>query len=230
MKYEIYCDESCWEALFDKDAHQYAVIGGIWIPAECRQQIKADIKSLKESYGLMGEMKWNKVCPSTISMYEDVINMFFNNDNIRFRAICIKTDEINNEKYNNGNGELGFYKFYFQLLHHWITWDNSYSIFLDYKINGNQHRVKELGRILKKTSSSDILNIQALPSNESLLIQLADVLTGATAYAYNSNDINKSSKQRIKELIEQRLNHRIQGTGVNETKFNIFNINLRKGW
>ena len=114
MKYEIYCDESCWEALFDKDAHQYAVIGGIWIPAECRQQIKADIKSLKESYGLMGEMKWNKVCPSTISMYEDVINMFFNNDNIRFRAICIKTDEINNEKYNNGNGKLRIYKKYIQ--------------------------------------------------------------------------------------------------------------------
>ena len=41
MKYEIYCDESCWEALYDKDSHQYASIGGIWIPAEKRQEMKA---------------------------------------------------------------------------------------------------------------------------------------------------------------------------------------------
>ena len=32
MNYEVYCDESCVEALFDKESHKYAVIGGVWIP------------------------------------------------------------------------------------------------------------------------------------------------------------------------------------------------------
>ena len=61
MKYEIYCDESCWEALYDKDSHQYASIGGVWIPAEKRQEVKALIGKLNTKYGLKGEMKWNHI-------------------------------------------------------------------------------------------------------------------------------------------------------------------------
>ena len=51
MNYEIYCDESCWEALYDKDSHLYAAIGGVWIPAEKRQEVKTYINNLKKKYG-----------------------------------------------------------------------------------------------------------------------------------------------------------------------------------
>ena len=50
MDYEIYCDESCIESLFDKDAHEYAVIGGIWLPSECRNEFKAEINDIKEKH------------------------------------------------------------------------------------------------------------------------------------------------------------------------------------
>lgn len=63
MKYEIYCDESCWEALYDKDSHHFAAIGGIWIPAEKRQEIKTYVGNLKIKYSLHGEMKWNHISP-----------------------------------------------------------------------------------------------------------------------------------------------------------------------
>ena len=52
MKYEIYCDESCWEALYDREAHQYVAIGGVWIPAEFRQEAKSIISNLKRDYEL----------------------------------------------------------------------------------------------------------------------------------------------------------------------------------
>lgn len=62
MKYEIYCDESCRETLNDKDSHHFAAIGGIWIPAEKRQEIKVYIGNLKTKYGLHGKItsgpKW----------------------------------------------------------------------------------------------------------------------------------------------------------------------------
>lgn len=48
MNYEVYCDESCVEAIFDKSSHKYAVIGGIWIPSESRNDIKAALNKLKE--------------------------------------------------------------------------------------------------------------------------------------------------------------------------------------
>ena len=77
MKYEIYCDESCWEALYDKAAHEYAAIGGIWIPAEERKPVKEKIMQLKNKYALYGEMKWNKICPKSFDLYRELIEMFF---------------------------------------------------------------------------------------------------------------------------------------------------------
>ena len=230
MKYEIYCDESCWEALYDKQSHKYASIGGVWIPAERRQIVKGLIAELKAKYGLYGEMKWNHICPKSVEMYKDLVNMFFDDDQMRFRAICIKASEVNHERFNAGNGELGFYKFYFQLIHHWMLMGNSYQVFVDFKTNGYRHRVKELGTILNHASTAELTQIQALPSDESVLIQLADVLTGAVSSAFNSNKLMSDSKQSIRELIESRLGHGIMGTWASEPKFNVFNINLRKDW
>lgn len=230
MKYEIYCDESCWEALYDKNSHLYAAIGGVWIPTEKRQDVKAHIGSLKNKYGLHGEMKWNHICPKSVEMYKELVNMFFDDEEIRFRAICIKAAEVNHERFNAGNGELGFYKFYFQLIHHWMLMGNSYQVFVDYKTNGYQHRVQELGAILNNASTAELTQIQALPSEESVLIQLADVLTGAVASSFNNRKMTSLAKQSIRDLIEHRMGHCIQGTSAGETKFNVFNINLRKDW
>lgn len=230
MKYEIYCDESGVEAFFDKNAHRYAVIGGIWIPAEERSSCKAKINSLKEKYGLMGEMKWKKVCPSSVNFYKDVIDYFFENTNIRFRAICIKAEQLNHEKYNLGKGELGFYKFYFQLLQHWLVWNNIYQIFVDYKVNGYPHRVFELGKILNNATSARVSQIQALPSEQSVLIQLADVLTGAVAATFNQEYKKGSAKEDILNVFSKHLGHTIKPTFVSEIKFNVFEIKLRQGW
>ena len=93
-----------------------------------------------------------------------------------------------------------------------------------------QHRVQELGAILNNTSTAQLTQIQALPSEESVLIQLADVMTGAVASAFNSQKSQSIAKQSIRELIEKRLGHGIQATPANEAKFNVFNINLRKDW
>lgn len=186
MNYEIYCDESCWEALCDKDSHLYAANGGAWITSEKRQEVKAYISDLKKKYGLHGEMKWNCICPKSVEMHKELVNFFFDDEQIRFRAICIKAAEVNHERFNAGNGELGFYKFYFQLIHHWMLMGNSYQVFVDYKTNGYQRRVKELGAILNNASTAELTQIQALPSEESVLIQLANVLTGAVASAFNN--------------------------------------------
>lgn len=230
MKYEIYCDESGVEALFDKDAHKYAVIGGIWIPAEERGLCKSKVISLKKKYGLMGEMKWNKVCPSSMDFYKEIVTSFFENENIRFRAICIKAEQLNHEKYNLGKGKLGFYKFYFQLLQHWLVWNNTYQIFVDYKVNGYPHRVYELGRILNNATSASVSQIQALPSEQSVLIQLADVLTGAVSASFNKEYRIGSAKEELLNVFNNHLGHAIKPTSVSEEKFNVFEIKLRQGW
>lgn len=230
MKYEIYCDESCVEGLFDKQAHPYAVIGGIWIPAEFRPTLKKEINNLKSKYNKNGEMKWNKIAPSSLAFYREVIDLFFRTYQIRFRAICVETQKVNHTVFNQGNGELGFYKFYFQLIHNWLITDNEYCLFLDHKINGYPHRVNDLKKILQYSTNANILQAQALPSEQSVLIQLADVLTGAVAASFNDELHDGSAKKEICSTIEAYIGHQIRSTAASEQKFNVFDINLRQGW
>lgn len=229
MKYEIYSDESCLEAIFDKDAHRYAVIGGVWIPASYRQELKQSINSIKEKYGIRGELKWNKVSPQYFNLYKEFIDLFIQSEYIRFRAIVVDASKINNEVFNDNNAELGFYKFYYQLIQHWLFDGNEYAIFLDHKINAYKSRVHELGRILNYATNAVITNVQALPSEESVIIQLADVLTGIVAAKFNSRTVSVA-KLALISRIEDFLGHEIAPTVKSENKFNVFNINLRQGW
>lgn len=230
MKYEAYCDESCLEAIFDKAAHKFAAIGSIWLPADMRDEIKMSIKAIKQKYNVMGELKWNKVTPKYLDMYKEMIDLFFNTYKIRFRAIVIESEVIDNERYNQSNGELGFYKFYYQLLNKWLYPGNEYSLFLDYKVNGYRQRLQELHRILNNAVMAKVTNVQALPSNESVLIQMADILTGVVSAKFN-REVTSEAKLALITYVESYLEQEIkESRSPKENKMNIFNINLRRGW
>lgn len=230
MNFEIYCDESGLEAINDKSAHKYCAIGGIWIPEQYRPILKEKLNSIKHEYNIYGELKWNKVSPLTIQCYKDVIDYFFSTPRIRFRAIIIESSKIDNNVYNNGDAELGFYKFYYQLINRWITENNEYRIFLDHKINANKDRVNELGKILQNSNiNADVKYAQAIHSHESVAIQLADILTGIVFAKFNKKTTSPAKLELI-ELVEKHLCKEIQETRRLEEKFNVFNINLRKGW
>jgi len=230
MKFEIYCDESGLEALTKKDAHRYMALGGIWLPAEYRPALKMSIKQIKEKHNVFGELKWNKVSPAYLNLYKEVIDFFLDSKELRFRVIIIESEIVDNITFNNTDAELGFYKFYYQLLHHWIFDFNSYFIYLDFKVNRNKGRLHELKKVLNNANlTSDIEHLQALPSHESTGIQLADVLTGMVSAKFN----NETTSQAKKELIlhvENRLRRKIGPTSKWEEKFNVFKINLRGGW
>lgn len=225
MNYEVYCDESGIEALFDKNAHKYTVIGGIWIPKEYRDQLKKDLNEIKHRFNVWGEIKWNKISPAYLDLYKEVISLFLKSPKIRFRAIIINSANVNHDKYNNGCGELGFYKFYYELIYHWLNPNNVYDIFVDYKVNGYKYRINELEKILRY--SNNVNRVQALPSHESVAIQLADILTGSVASKFNEETVSQA-KLEVRDCIEQYKP--IKPTSKGENKFNIFDIHLRKGW
>jgi hypothetical protein len=231
MDFEIFADESGLEALINKEAHTFCAIGGIWIPAENRLQLKEDLKAIKSKYGINGELKWQKLSPSFYNLYKDVIDYFFTTDFIRFRVILVEANLVDNVKFNNTDAELGFYKFYYQLLHHWIFDFNTYNIFLDHKVNRNKGRFKELERVLDNANlTSDIKQVQGLPSTEQLGIQLADVLTGLVASKMNGGVTSQAKLNLIKYVEDYYLKKVIAPTPKWEEKFNVFKINLKGGW
>jgi hypothetical protein len=230
MQFEVYCDESNPEVLIDRGANDFLVLGSLWMPADFRQQFKEDIANLKKKFGYCNEIKWNKVAPSTFEFYNALLVYFFTNKNLRFRALLAEADKIDLVKFHNGDGELSFYKFYYQLLNHWIFDYNEYSIFVDHKVNKDTNRVSKLQEVLSASNlTSKICNVQALPSKQSLGIQLADFLMGIVNGKFNAK-ISSLAKLDLLKNTESLLKHEIKPTYKYEEKFNIFKINLQGGW
>ena len=228
MKFEIYCDESCQDVFTSQRTKcQHMFIGGLWLPAEKRGTFKAELHSIREKHKIFSEIKWNKISASKIDFYTDLINYFFDkNDDLRFRCVVVEKSKVDLIKYHDSDAELGFYKFYYQLLHHWILDFNEYAIYLDIKTSRTRNRLKVLHQCLHNANlSSEIKILQALPSHENIFIQRTDLLLGAVNAKFNGQ-ISGNSKKKILECIENRLSHKITATSKGYTKFNIFKIDL----
>ncbi|MFH1855945.1 MAG: DUF3800 domain-containing protein [Candidatus Omnitrophota bacterium] len=228
MKYEIYCDESCQDVFTSQNSQcRYMFIGGLWLLADKRESLKDKFHAIRVKHKMFSEIKWNKVSASKVDFYIDLINYFFDkNNDTCFRCVVVEKSKVNLVKYHDADAELGFYKFYYQLLHHWILDFNTYAIYLDIKTSRVKNRLKILHQCLNRANlSSEIKILQALPSHENIFIQIADLLLGAVNAKFNGQ-VSGEAKQKIVECIESRLGHKITATSKGYPKFNIFQIDL----
>lgn len=233
MKFEVYCDESSPDALAsEQSANQFLILGSLWLPAEERVHIKDSIHRLRHKHKMGGEFKWNRVSPSRVDFYCELIDLFFQHgDKLRFRCIAVDRDKVNLTKFHANDQELGFYKFYYQLLHHWILDFNDYSFFLDFKKNRRCDRLHVLRDCLDASNLTSVVRtVQATESSQSVLIQLVDVLTGCASRRLNNTSTGSAAKDRVLQVLESHMDKRLAPTSRSENKVNVFRINLSGGW
>ena len=233
MKFEVYCDESRPDLLASKKpSAKYMVIGSLWLQADDRDEFKAAIHALRDKHRVGGEFKWQKISPSRVEFYKDLLTWFVGmGDRLRFRCIAIEHEKVNLLRYHDNDQELGFYKFYYQMLHQWILDFNDYAVFCDCKENRDGRRLHVLRRCLDAANlSSNVFNVQATRSSESVLIQLVDVLIGAASARLNNILGPGSAKAEVVRLLEERFERRVGATCKIEPKFNVFVIDLEGGW
>lgn len=232
MQFEIYCDEANPDVLTSSEPHaQYLMIGSLWLPVDLRSEIKARILGLRQRHQAWGEIKWHKIARSKQSFYEEIIDLFVGyGNNLRFRCIAVDRSQMNLALHDN-DSELGFYKFYYQLLHHWILDFNNYRIFCDAKSNRDPKRLPVLARCLSRANlSSSIDGVQSLQSSEVVLIQLCDLLLGAAGSRINSTLRIGSAKEALVQRLESAIGRSLAPTHKAEEKFNVFKIRLQGGW
>lgn len=237
MQIDLYCDESRQDLLVNKAAitqdNRYVSIGGLLVPREKRTLLKKRINELKQQYGIVKEFKWGNVSDNKIDFYKALVDLFFGTEfkNVCFRCVIIDAMKIDNEKYNDDDQELGYYKFYYQLIHNWVNSSDTYYVFTDYKTNKEKDRLQELRRILNRQYVRDNIEIiQAIDSAESVILQLQNILMGTVSYKYNYGDNGSSTaKSELVAYVEQKLGRKIGATYSSEHKFNIFKINLGGG-
>jgi hypothetical protein len=230
MDFEVYCDESHQDLMAQKKTNQYIMIGSLWLDASIRNSIKCKIVELRKKYNVWGEIKWSKISPSKKDFYLELIGLFISyNEKLRFRCIAIESSKVN-LGWHNHDKELGFYKFYYQLLHHWIKDLNTYTIFCDAKTNREPTRLKVLSECISASNlTAKIKFVQALPSHEVVLLQLTDLLLGAASARLNCST-KSTAKLEVIASLEHGLGHQLASTFLSEDKFNIFKIQLEGGW
>lgn len=226
MEYIVYCDESRHDV---SKNNSHMVIGGLWLPREDKPAFTRKVRRLCRSLGLNGEIKWSKTSQLFLESYKQLVELFFQEDAIQFRAIVVEHLNARQNLYNDNDPELGFYEFYFRMLERWIEPGNGYLILLDFKQNKNASRYMELRKSLEDRFRGEALikDLTVIDSYQSPLAQLCDLLTGAIAAAWcNTLQGPKAElanyiaeKSGIKALIYEIPLHE-------PCKFNIFPINV----
>lgn len=234
MNFEVYCDEALPDLFTSQHPRgRYLMIGGLWIPEALREDAKDKIARLRARHTVWGEMKWRKISPAKVAFYLELVDLFMSyGSDMRFRCIAVDRTQVNMALHDH-DGELGFYKFYYQLLHHWILDFNQYRVFCDLKTSRDRSRLAVLRRCLGYANrTSSITDIQSLPSSQVALIQLCDVLLGAASSRLNETLRPGSAKEAVVRQLEARLDLRglLAPTGAAEKKFNVFKIRLEGGW
>lgn len=234
MEFNVYCDESyqdCINCGESRNSANYMVIGSMWLPKECADKLKNEIKGLKQKYACLAELKWSKVSKAKIDFYKAIIDLFWSYGNmLRFRCIVVDKNKIKWDKHDN-YPELAFYKFYYQMIIHWIEMNNEYSIFCDKKINKQRDRLLVLKEFLVKANIfATIKGVYSVDSKDLSILQFADFFTGLVAAKINKTVLNNSPKMILIKYLEDKIGREIQETYKTEIKFNVFNIKSGGGW
>lgn len=233
MKYNIYCDESCH---LEHDHQKIMVLGAIRCDKQSKKQAVNDIRNIKEKYNMnkFCEVKWTKVSPDKYEMYHELVNYFFSNPNLSFRAVIVDKAQLKHDLFNQSHDNF-YYKVYYQLLCRIIVPNNENYIYLDIKDTKGARKVRKLGEILANGlydfNMECIKNVQIINSKESELLQLADILIGAISYL-NRNENKKDNYSQAKmNLIETIINYSgynlRKSTFLSEEKFNLFFMELK---
>lgn len=226
----IYCDESCH---LENDSSNIMVLGSITCPESLKEDIFRDIRSIKVKHNLSTwtEIKWTKVSNSKIEFFKELIGYFFEKKGLSFRAvIATGKKQLDHNQYNNNKYDDWYYKMYYQLLNPLIEDNSRYRIFIDVKDTLGGSKVKKLHEILSYNIydfNQDIIkDIRLVHSNESEIMQLADLFIGALAF-YHRGFYDDGQKSQAKKAIVSEI-MRISGSNLNsstnkyEEKFNLF--------
>ncbi|MDX8274099.1 DUF3800 domain-containing protein [Acinetobacter pittii] len=222
--YNIYCDESCH---LPNDRQSIMTLGLIWCPLNKTREIATRIREIKSRHGLSKdfEIKWTKVSPAKYMFYKDIVDYFFDDDDIHFRGVIIKKADINHAAFNQTH-DSWYYKMMFTLIEPVLKPEEKFRVYLDKKDTQSSQKVKKLHDVLCNNlydfDRNIVERVQVIESHHVEQLQLADLLLGALGYL-NRKLSENSAKVELIERIKQRSGYELtRSTLLRESKFNIF--------
>ena len=223
--YNIYCDESCH---LEHDHQKAMVLGGVWCPLDKRREIAVRIREIKEKHGLSPdfEVKWTKVSPAKERFYLDLLDYFFDDDDLHFRALVVPDKSILHHEQHGQDHDEWYYKMYFNMLKVIFDPTARYHVYLDIKDTRGGNKVEKLHEVICNSlydfSRKVVERVQIIESKHVEQLQLADLLIGALSYLHRGLSGNHAKEALISRMKERSGYSLKLNTLYQEKKVNIF--------
>lgn len=224
--FNIYCDESCH---LEHDQQPAMVLGAVWCPLDKTHEIAVRVREIKRKHLLAPgfEVKWTKVSPGKKQFYLDLLDYFFDDDDLHFRGLVVPDKaKLDHAAFPGQDHDVWYYKMYFDMLKVILSPKGRYRIYLDIKDTRGAEKVKKLHDVLCNNlydfSREIVERVQLVHSHEIEQLQLADLLIGAVSYM-NRGLHSNAGKQALVDRMKQRSGYSLTKTTLlREDKVNLF--------
>lgn len=205
------------------------VLGAVWCPLEKTREIADRLREIKQKHGLdpKFEVKWTKVSPAKKDFYLDLVDYFFDDDDLRFRALIVPDKSLlRHGEFPGQDHDDWYYKMYFDMLKLILSPDARFRVYLDIKDTRGAQKAAKLHEVLCNNlydfSREVIERLQQVHSHEIEQLQLADLLIGAVSYV-NRDLQGNAGKIALVDRIRKRSRYSLtRSTLLREEKFNLF--------
>jgi len=223
--YNVYCDESCH---LEHDRQSVMVLGAIWCPLEKAREVSVGIREIKKAHGLSPslEIKWTKVSQAKQAFYLDLLDYFFHDADLHFRALIVpdKT-RLQHELYGQDH-DTWYYKMYFDMLKVILEPKSRYRIYLDIKDTRSATKIARLHDVLCSNmydfERKIIERVQPVRSHEVEPLQLADLLVGVISYVNRGLSNNPAKVALVKKMRDMSGYSLTKTNLLREDKVNLF--------
>lgn len=189
------------------------------------------------------ELKWSKVTQQKVNEYKAFIDLFFKFNELgklSFHCLVLDNTKLKHRQFS-GSYELGFYKFFYQLLIHGFGKrygpSNDLYVFLDQRQTG--YRLDDLRTVLNngmkkryKIDRRPFRLVEFADSKKIAAVQIADIILGAIGYRKNSWYLQPGAKQAKIDLSayvlrRAKVKDSVPDTPFGQTRFTVWNFRLR---
>lgn len=209
------------------------VLGAIWCQLEKTREIAKRVREIKQRHGLPPtfEVKWVKISPAKRLFYLDLIDYFFDNDDLHFRALIVPDKSKLRHKDFEQDHDTWYYKMYFDLLKVLLAPQAEYRIYLDIKDTRSAQKIAQLHTVLCNNmydfERKIIKRIQTTRSHEVEQLQLTDLLIGAVGYANRGFETNQGKVALVERMRGRSSYNLTRSTLLREDKVNLFRWEAR---
>jgi len=222
----VYCDETCH---LQSRKEKVMVLGAVYCDSVDVKAVSEKIREIKRKHGLprLFETKWTKVSLSKIDYYSDLIEYFFKQSPLKFRAILIPDVSLLDHDRHGITHDGFYYRMYYATLKWLVNPAYRYHFYIDIKDTRGAKRVQKLHEVLANSiydfNHECISRVQQIKSHESEIMQIADLLIGAVGHA-NRFERQDTAKMALIDQIIKSVSHGSlsSSSSFGETKFNLF--------